>query len=112
MMGLIGRVWTRGMPVELTGTNSPKAYTFVTESCFCLRPLYGFEAIACVGLLLLPPVWGGASLVYGGYSERETPGSIPNPEVKALCADGTALVTVWESRSLPVFDWDTGRARA
>lgn len=31
MMGLIGQVWTRGMPVELTGTNSPKAYTFMTE---------------------------------------------------------------------------------
>ncbi|SLE30496.1 Uncharacterised protein [Mycobacteroides abscessus subsp. bolletii] len=26
MMGLIGQVWTRGIPVELTGTNSPKAY--------------------------------------------------------------------------------------
>lgn len=26
MMGLIGQVWTRGIPVELTGTNGPKAY--------------------------------------------------------------------------------------
>ncbi len=43
MMGLIGQVWTRGMPVELTGTNSPKAYTFMTEFVCCLRPLYGFE---------------------------------------------------------------------
>lgn len=44
-----------------------------------------------------------ASWFYGGDSEGETPGSIPNPEVKVLCADGTALVMVWESRLLPVF---------
>ena len=31
----------------------------------------------------------------------ETPGPIPNPEAKAHCADGTALVRVWESRSPP-----------
>ncbi len=31
MMGLIGQVWTRGIPVELTGTNGPKAYIFITE---------------------------------------------------------------------------------
>ena len=28
--------------------------------------------------------------VFGGYSQRETPGPIPNPVVKALSADGTA----------------------
>jgi hypothetical protein len=31
----------------------------------------------------------------------ETPGSIPNPEVKPRFADGTALETGWESRALP-----------
>ena len=29
------------------------------------------------------------------------PGSIPNPAVKLASADGTAWVTMWESRSLP-----------
>ena len=38
---------------------------------------------------------------YGGHCERETPGSIPNPEAKPFCADGTARATVWESRSPP-----------
>src|ERR1019366_6106039 len=38
---------------------------------------------------------------YGGHSEGETPGSIPNPEAKPFSADGTALVTVWESRTPP-----------
>ena len=59
-MGLIGQVWTRGMPVELTGTNSPKAYTFMTGSCFCLRPLYGFEITTPWVCYCCPRfVWGG-----------------------------------------------------
>jgi hypothetical protein len=37
----------------------------------------------------------------GGYRERVTPVPIPNTEVKLLIADGTARVTVWESRTLP-----------
>ena len=41
------------------------------------------------------------SLCYGGHSVEETPGSIPNPEAKLDCADGTALGRVWESRSPP-----------
>src|SRR3954470_7492799 len=38
---------------------------------------------------------------FGGHSERETPGHIPNPEAKTLSADGTAGVTLWESRTPP-----------
>ena len=41
------------------------------------------------------------SSCYGGHSIEETPGSIPNPEAKLDCADGTALGRVWESRSPP-----------
>jgi hypothetical protein len=37
----------------------------------------------------------------GGYSEGETPGPIPNPEVKPLSADGTAREASWESRTPP-----------
>ena len=33
--------------------------------------------------------------------QGETPVPIPNTMVKTLAADGTALVTVWESRWLP-----------
>ena len=32
---------------------------------------------------------------YGGLSEREIPGPIPNPEVKPLSADGTATGRLW-----------------
>src|SRR4051794_1804448 len=38
---------------------------------------------------------------YGGHSERETPGPIPNPEVKPFSADGTATERLWESRTPP-----------
>src|SRR4051812_28278794 len=45
------------------------------------------------------PVAAGKS--YGGLSEREIPGPIPNPEVKPLSADGTATEGLWESRTSP-----------
>ncbi len=38
---------------------------------------------------------------YGGHSDRETPGPIPNPEVKPSSADGTAPEREWESRTPP-----------
>ena len=38
---------------------------------------------------------------YGGHSDRETPGPIPNPEVKPASADGTATERLWESRTPP-----------
>ncbi len=37
----------------------------------------------------------------GGYSEGDTPVSIPNTEVKPFCADDTSGATPWESKSLP-----------
>ena len=37
----------------------------------------------------------------GGFADGETPLPIPNREVKPIRADGTMLVTAWESRSLP-----------
>ena len=39
----------------------------------------------------------------GGHSEEDPPVPIPNTEVKLFSADGTAWVTVWESRSSPIF---------
>jgi hypothetical protein len=41
------------------------------------------------------------SQVFGDRSGGETPVPIPNTEVKPTSADGTNLVTSWESRSLP-----------
>ena len=39
---------------------------------------------------------------FGGDSESETPVPIPNTEVKPFSADGTAVETLLESRTLPV----------
>ena len=39
----------------------------------------------------------------GGDSGGATPVPIPNTEVKPSSADGTAWVTLWESRTLPGF---------
>ena len=45
----------------------------------------------------------------GDNSKEATPDPIPNSEVKLFCVDGTARVTVWESRTSPAFfcfcDW-------
>ena len=37
----------------------------------------------------------------GDFVDRVTPVPIPNTEVKPVGADGTARVTVWESRKSP-----------
>jgi hypothetical protein len=46
----------------------------------------------------------------GGFTDGETPLSIPNREVKPIRADGTMLVTAWESRSLPGLFLKRGQA--
>ena len=43
------------------------------------------------------------SVISGDHSGGVTPDPIPNAAVKPSSADGTARVTVWESRSLPGF---------
>jgi hypothetical protein len=40
-------------------------------------------------------------MVSGGYGLKVTPVPIPNTKVKLQSADGTALETVWKSRSPP-----------
>ena len=50
---------------------------------------------------ICPPEFGVVREAFGGYGGGETPGPIPNPEVKPFSADGTAWETVWESRTPP-----------
>src|ERR1700679_684510 len=47
----------------------------------------------------------------GGHSEGETPGPIPNPEVKPLSADGTAREASRESRTPPHITYEKSRPR-
>ena len=49
---------------------------------------------------------GTVSSVSGGYSGEVTPDPIPNSEVKLASANGTARVTLWESRTPPDLSWN------
>ena len=46
----------------------------------------------------------------GDHGEGETPVPIPNTAVKPFSADGTAWVTVWESRTSPRLKFLLARA--
>jgi hypothetical protein len=46
-------------------------------------------------------LYGMVRYIFGDNSEEDPPVPIPNTEVKLFSADGTARVTVWESRSSP-----------
>ena len=37
----------------------------------------------------------------GGFSVKGTPGPVPIPVAKFDCADGTAIVGLWESKTPP-----------
>ena len=51
--------------------------------------------------MALHPIYYSMVRSPGGTSEVDPPVPIPNTEVKRFSADDTALVTVWENRSLP-----------
>ena len=50
----------------------------------------------------------GFDSCFGDHGVRETPGPIPNPEVKPHSADGTARGTVWETRTSPGYYFKAG----
>jgi hypothetical protein len=74
--------------VELTGTNRPRTWQLTFGCTRSLCSSGGFRR-------------AGAPERFGGHSGGETPGPIPNPEVKPSSADGTAREAGWESRSPP-----------
>src|SRR5437879_4614843 len=90
--------------VELTGTNRPSDLNTPT-------PLGWWVMTAAVRVHYAVPGTRPGTQVppgptcsverFGGHSGGETPGPIPNPEVKPSSADGTAPETVWESRTPP-----------
>ena len=48
-------------------------------------------------------LWGGCcfKVCVGGFSVKGTPGPVPIPVAKFDCADGTAIVELWESKTPP-----------
>src|SRR5688500_16746126 len=106
--GLIGRKWKHREVLELTGTNRPRTCPHTTPRGWHPANQRQTSVIASTVRYLNQqpsgPRTGGVTIGsqrYGGHGERETPGSIPNPEAKPLSADGTALGTGWESRTPP-----------
>jgi hypothetical protein len=81
--------------VELTGTNRPSGLNTIQVLLCCSRSLCGSRDTTGNHSPAAPIER------FGGYGGGETPGPIPNPEVKPSSADGTALETVWESRTPP-----------
>ena len=61
------------------------------------------EEIEIQALLYAYVAYAEIRLYSGDDSEEETPVPIPNTAVKLPSADGTILVTVWKSRTLPGF---------
>ena len=52
----------------------------------------------------LDGVWGwfvSNWVCVGGFSVKGTPGPVPIPVAKLDCADGTAIVGLWESKTPP-----------
>src|SRR5712691_8969406 len=91
--------------VQPTGTNRPRTWLLLALAIGSTGPPVGSHPPWFLARPARIPdmAWDGRDETnrFGGYSEGETPGPIPNPEVKPSSADGTALVTGWESRSPP-----------
>ena len=108
-MGLIGRRCTAVMPSRpvLIGRGLvPTTYTTTHtrthnehSSHACSRPLSSSQPTNTPH----PPRVGVCEVerVTAAIAKRETPGPIPNPEVKPFSADGTATERLWESRTPP-----------
>ena len=65
---------------------------------FVVQCLTQHAAYAPVG------VWGwfvSNWVCVGGFSVEGTPGPVPIPVAKLDCADGTAIVGLWESKTPP-----------
>ena len=48
-----------------------------------------------------PVGWFVSWVCVGGFSVEGTPGPVPIPVAKLDCADGTAIVGLWESKTPP-----------
>ncbi len=118
-----------------TGTNRPRAcpnhvqnhtrFTYVTrtqrthtpphQGSSCSRPLRSSQPTNPGTHHATTGVGGVPSLrvverVTAAIAKRETPGPIPNPEVKPFSADGTATERLWESRTPPDIHCESGVA--
>ena len=120
MMGLIGQGCEHGDVLEVTGTNTPTQKTPLCFSCvgdenskidcaknnvfaakyrrndYCVCVCCTvFDTTHPIGVVVV--LW----VCVGGFSVEGTPGPVPIPVAKLDCADGTAIVGLWESKTPP-----------
>ena len=120
MMGLIGQGCEHGDVLEVTGTNTPTQKTpfcvwamkneqlIAPRACVCRKKEYCRVCVCCTvfDTTRCPypvGVWGVVVswVCVGGFSVEGTPGPVPIPVAKLDCADGTAIVGLWESKTPP-----------
>ena len=66
-------------------------FVFVVQ---CLTQHAARTLLGCGG-------WFVSKVCVGGFSVEGTPGPVPIPVAKLDCADGTAIVGLWESKTPP-----------
>ena len=123
MMGLIGQGCEHGDVLEVTGTNTPTQkntpsvfHVWATRNVLlgasvCRKKKNDYCVCVCCTvfdtthrLRPLTRVWGwfvSNWVCVGGFSVEGTPGPVPIPVAKLDCADGTAIVGLWESKTPP-----------
>ena len=123
MMGLIGQGCEHGDVLEVTGTNIPtqnntprvffmcgRQENVLPGACVCRKKKNDYCVCVCCTVFdatrCLHPVgvWGwfvSNWVCVGGFSVEGTPGPVPIPVAKLDCADGTAIVGLWESKTPP-----------
>ena len=118
MMGLIGQGCEHGDVLEVTGTNTPTQKTpsvcgqqrnVLPGACVCRKKKNDYCVCVCCTVFDATRcpypvgVWGWfvSKVCVGGFSVEGTPGPVPIPVAKLDCADGTAIVGLWESKTPP-----------
>ena len=125
MMGLIGQGCEHGDVLEVTGTNTPTQKTPLCFSCVgdenskidCAKNnvfaakrrmivvfVFVVQCLTQHAACTPSGVWGwfvSNWVCVGGFSVEGTPGPVPIPVAKLDCADGTAIVGLWESKTPP-----------
>ena len=104
---------------KVTGTNTPTQKTpsvcgqqrnVLPGACVCRKKKNDYCVCVCCTVFdatrrLYPIGCGGWLLLnwvcVGGFSVKGTPGPVPIPVAKLDCADGTAIVGLWESKTPP-----------
>ena len=121
MMGLIGQGCEHGDVLEVTGTNIPTQkntpsvfHVWATRNVLlgasvCRKKKNDYCVCVCCTVFDATRypypvgVWGVVVswVCVGGFSVEGTPGPVPIPVAKLDCADGTAIVGLWESKTPP-----------